>query len=291
MNESLVKYLAGLLDADGSLSFNFKNDHNRPDRNFVGVGLRLASSDAVDLGGFIETLPELTGMGGVSRYGANQQFKTWTVSRRSDLERLLPRLLKHMLIKAQHWQWILDSWRGLRSATVSGEEMEALKIASKESRQQRVGPLKPKNHPTWAWLAGYLDGDGCYAYRKHFARTIGRWQWSMNVSALTHVNDASVLAFIQNAFGGSIRDEGPTMKKWTRSLGYQSRSFAESFLGSVAKHSRLKRHKIEAILHHHQQRLSVPGTERRYCEVDGCERRRHGNGLCQMHYQRKRREV
>lgn len=294
MNESLVKYLAGLLDADGSLSFNFKHDQNRPGRYFIGLNLHLTASDAVDRNGFVGSLPQLTGMGSTHRYGERKQFLVWSVGKRADLERLLPRLTKHMVIKAKHWQWMLDTWRALRqnSNTVSEGERERLSAASKESRNTRVGPLKPKNHPTWAWLAGYLDGDGWYRYQKTYAKTIGHWQWSMSMGAVAHINDVSVLEFLQRAFGGIIRDhskDNDRLKIWYRSLGYQNRSFALNFLPNVAKHSRLKRNKIQAIIHHHQQRLSVPGMPRNYCEVDNCGRPATGHKMCSMHYQRWKR--
>jgi len=263
MNESLVKYLAGLLDADGSMSFSFKLDQNRADRYFVGLRLTLASSEAVDQKGFTESLPEQTGMGTVSRYGNQKQFKTWTVNRRAELEMLVPRIIKHMVVKATHWQWLLDTWRTLRtdSKTCSAKERELLVQACKESRRLRCGPIKAKNFPTWAWLAGYLDGDGCYSYRSGVYN--GSTQFTMHVSAVAHVNDICVLEFLQKSFGGRIVGQGQSenIKLWIRSLGYQNRDFALRFLPNVAKHSRLKRHKIDAMIHHHQQRLSVPGTK------------------------------
>lgn len=263
MNESLVKYLAGLLDADGSLAFTFKHDCNREGRFFIGLVLGLTASDAVDERGFVANLPVQTGMGTCSRYGRQGQFITWSVSKRADLEMLLPRVIKHMVIKARHWQWLLDTWRDRRSGskTCSLDERDELKRASKESRRSNVGPLKAKNHPTWAWLAGYLDGDGWYSYRSGVYN--GYRQWSLSCGAVAHQNDASVLAFIQNAFGGNIAPQGqsPNVLVWKRSLGYQNRDFALRFLPNLAKHSRLKRHKIDAIIHHHRQRLSVPGTK------------------------------
>lgn len=261
MKEELVKYLAGLLDADGSLSFAFKSDPNRSDHNFVGLVLSLASSDAVDHHGFIDTLPSLTGFGAVNRYGAKNQFKTWRVTKRADLEMLLPRLVKHMVIKARHWQWLMDQWRDLRRTSCSDAERDALKEGSKRSRVENAGPLKPKNHPTWAWLAGYLDGDGTYACRRH-QDPQGRWLQVMNVSAVAHRNDMVSLEFLQRSFGGFIYPQGqsPDVFVWRRSLGLRNRSFAERFLPHVAKHSRMKRHKIDAILSHHRQRLSVPSA-------------------------------
>lgn len=268
MNESLVKYLAGLLDADGSLSFSFKSDPNRSGRHFVGLALRLTASDEVDKKGFVASLPTQTGMGATSRYGERNQFCVWSVSKRADLEMLLPRLVKHMVIKAKHWQWLLEVWRQARteSKTVSLRERDTLTAASKESRRLRTGPLHPKNHPTWAWLAGYLDGDGWYTYRSGSYKGYkdrSYKQWSINCGAVAHKNDSAVLEFLKTSFGGNIYPHGQSTDVfvWHRSLGYQHRDFALGFLPNLAKHSRLKPHKIEAIIHHHRQRLSVPGAK------------------------------
>jgi hypothetical protein len=290
MHESLVKYLAGLLDADGSLSFAFKVDPNTRDRCYLSLILSLASSIAVDQHKFVDSLPVLTGMGSVNYYGARQQFKSWKVFRRAELEMLLPRLIKHMVIKAKHWQWLLDTWRTIRAerGSVSTSEREQLTQASKDSRRLLCGPLKPKNHPTWAWTAGYLDGDGTYAYFQGGVTQQGYQQWHMHVAAVAHINDICVLHFLQKAFGGHLHPQGQAENVliWRRSLGYQNRDFALKFLPNLAKHARFKRAKIEAMIHHHRQRLSVPGSERHYC---ACGLPARGHGLCSKHYQRWRR--
>lgn len=205
-------------------------------------------------------LPAITGMGSISRSGPRYQFVTWRIAKRADLEMILPRLIKHMVIKARHWQWLLETWRGERWRSYAGAEVAVLKEASKQSRIERVGPLKPKNHPTWAWLAGYLDGDGWY---RRFYQAKPHNYWAMHVGAVAHLNDVSVLHFLRQAFGGNIRDHGqsPNVKVWVRNLGVQDRSFALRFLPSLAKHSRLKREKIDQIIHHHRQRLSAPSPE------------------------------
>lgn len=264
MNESLIKYLAGLLDADGSLSLSFKHDPNREGRYFIGLQMRLASSDAVDHHGFVESLPKTYGFGTTTRGGEQAQFITWVVSKRAELEMLLPRFIKHMVIKGKHWQWLLEMWRTARAErpTCSLAEREVLFAASKESRRLNVGSLRPKNHPTWAWVAGYLDGDGCYTHRQNRGHP-GYLQWAMNVSAVAHENDIVGLELLQKAFGGQIVGQGQSdvVKLWRRALGYQNRDFALRFLPHIAKHSRLKRHKIDAMIHHHRQRLSVPGVK------------------------------
>lgn len=256
MNETLVKYLAGLLDADGSLSFKFRVGRNTEDRSYPSLMLSLASSRAVDKVGFVESLPVITGMGVYSLYGADQQFSRWDVAKRADLEMLLPRLIKHMVIKGKHWNWMLETWREMRGVLLTPQERMELAARSKESRVSRVGPLKPKNHPTWAWLAGYLDGDGWY----RFNTLPNRDCMMMQIGAVAHMNDVSVLHFIQTAFGGSVRDHGqtPNCFVWTVGIGVKNRSRALNMLPNLTKHARLKKHKIDQMIHHHQQRLSDP---------------------------------
>src|SRR5262245_28538446 len=101
MNESLVKYLAGLMDADGSLSFKFRRDDNKPHRFYMAMLLTLHSSEAVDTKGFVPSLPDLTGFGGFSSYksplGKDKLYYRWETGKTSQLEMLLPRLIKHMV--------------------------------------------------------------------------------------------------------------------------------------------------------------------------------------------------
>lgn len=252
MNESLVKYLAGLLDADGCLSLDKHVGYD--DRVRVSLKLGLVAADKIDSGGFVASLPALTGMGNTHR--TYDQYTHWTVCNRADLEMLLPRVVKHMVIKAKHWQWLLDFWRDWRSQdngqkSLSVEGWEELYASYKASRTN-AGPLKPKNHPSWAWLAGYLDGDGCFSFRTSRNN-------NMRLSVTAHVMDASVLVFLQKAFGGTIRDNpsSSNIKVWWRGLGPANASFALTFLSKVARHSRLKRHQIDQMIHWHRQRLSV----------------------------------
>lgn len=255
MNESLVKYLAGLLDADGSLRFD---SHKGQDgRVRLGLKLDLVAAEHIDRNGFVPSLPELTGFGKCYK---RDVYNYWVVCNRADLEMLLPRLIKHMVVKAQHWNWLFEFWREFRSQekgqkSISLKEWEVLAQASKESRKLRVGPLKPKKHPTWAWVAGFLDGDGCYSFRTSRNN-------NMRISVTAHITDISVLEFLQEAFGGTIRNNSRSdnIKVWWRGIGPANSSFALRFLPKVAKHARFKRHKIDQMIHWHRQRLSVSGA-------------------------------
>lgn len=253
VNESIIKHLAGLCDADGSLSFESHRSYD--ERVRISLKLHLASSDAIDHHGFVASLPELTGFGNFNRY--HDRYNQWFVGHRNELEMLVPRLIKHMYVKARHWQWLMDYWREHRSQakgakSLTDDEWKALQEQSRASRLN-VGPLKPKNNPSWAWLAGFLDGDGCFSFR-----TSG--DHHMRLSVTEHVMDLPVLEFLQKSFGGTIKNNsrGDHLKVWWLGLGPKHASFALRFLPKLVEHSRLKKHKIEQMIHfHHRQRLTV----------------------------------
>lgn len=265
MKESLIKYLAGLLDADGNLTFRYTEDKRRPGMFFVGLALNLGSASSIDRHGFVASLPTITGLGTVNSpnsYSGKGQYVNWNVCHRNELEKLLPRLVKHMVVKGKHWDWTYKIWQDIRHKgygrqAVSITEREALEQARKESRKLNVGPLKPKNFPTWAWLAGYMDGDGYFVHRDPSKKRYGMW-----MGACAHITDVSVLEFLYKAFGGKITEHSKSQNvmEWERSLSNANRSFALRFLPKIVKHSRLKRHKIELMIHHHQQRLSVQSS-------------------------------
>ena len=256
MNETTVKYLAGLIDSDGSIFFAFRKTTANKDKSRYYLELRvsIASSEAVDKHGFISTIPSLTGFGRIYRQGDKGQYIYWMVSNKRDLNMVVPRLVKHMVVKAKHLNRMFEMWKEKLGITLSEEECEELKAFSKKSRYD-PGPLKPKNHPTWGWLSGYLDGNGCYSLRN-----CGNYS-QVRVRASCHIGDAGVMDFLKNAFGGSIGVDSKTGNccTWTRNLGKQDRSFALDFLAKVVRHSHLKKHKIEQLIaFHHQQRPSVP---------------------------------
>lgn len=261
MNETTIKYLSGLIDSDGNVGFRFRQTVQNRDKSryYLELAVNIASSDAVDRHGFMGSLPSLTGFGRVSRSGDKNQYLYWTISSKRDLEMMVPRLLKHMVVKARHLERMFQTWKDTRGVTLSKEECDELKDFSKKSRLDS-GPLKPKNHPSWCWVAGYLDGNGCFSMRR------GKNYTQVRVRASCHTNDAAVLEFLKKAFGGGIGVDSKSgnCSTWTRNLGVSDRSFALQFLGKLVRHSRFKRHKIEqtiAFHHGHLQRLSVPAPK------------------------------
>jgi len=243
--ESLIKYLAGLCDADASLSFRF--DKRLNGLSSVYMILHLCAAESIDKDGkFVKSLPEITGFGGVrSRQRKHwSPINEWQVQSRRDLNMLLPRLIKHMVIKGAHWNNLFEIYTDLKNQNITDAQVAALKALSKLSRKD-ARPLKSKKHPTWAWTAGYIDGDGTLTYKKHPSG----YGMKLQVSAISHKGDRVGLDLLHKAFSGYIHDRNhDNCAEWKRNLGVRDKSFAVKFLGKLVRHLRLKKHKAEQML-------------------------------------------
>jgi hypothetical protein len=242
MNETEVKYLAGLIDADGSIGFEFIDSK-------VYLRLYLTAADSIDTKGYVYNLPTSTGFGSScykDRKEGWSKIAVWTVGSRKDVEMLFPRLIKHMVIKGKHCQRMYDMWKEWRSKDLSEVEIEQLKIFAKASRAD-AGSVKHKKHPTWAWVAGYLDGDGSFIFKQPPSQNNPR----LAVQATAHENDKIALELLFKAFGGTLNNRGikaPHIWDWKHSLGAKNTSFATKFLPKVLTHIKFKKHKIEQML-------------------------------------------
>lgn len=241
-SETEKKYLAGLLDADGCLYFTVSN-------GYLALRLHLSASESIDREGkYIKYLGSKVGNVYTRKRDENWAVQNeWVVGARSDLEKLLPHITKHMVVKGAKWQWMLETSRKFKGKPISQEEMLELR----REALSKKGPIKPKNHPTWAWVAGYLDGDGWYMMRKRPK------QIEMQVGAVTNMDELEGVELLHKAFGGILKDDRGH-KRWIRNLGPRDKDFAVKFLKKMVVHSRLKKWKIEQLLHTHSQRLSVP---------------------------------
>lgn len=240
--ETEIKYLAGLLDADGCLSFKFSQTNTG--KIYVYLVLALTASKKVDRNGYLYSLGDRLGNCCEIVYEKETYSDAvkWFVQSRVDLNKLLPRLIKHMVVKATYWSWLFDKYTLLKGVDVTNQ-VDELK---EEAKRQRMlsGPLHKKIHPTWAWTAGYLDGDGCYFMKKN----------NMSISVITHKDDLDGVNLLHKAFGGSIYEpRSDNTVLWRRGVGKSNRDFAIHFLRKMVQHSRLKKHKIEMMLKFHNQ--------------------------------------
>lgn len=249
-NESEIKYLAGLLDADGSLSFKFAK---YKESCKLHLSLSLDASLAIDKHGYLRSLAERAGGLYIAKRDLSEHLQQkWIVGKASELNQLLPRIIKHMVIKGKHWNWLYNTYLENIKQNISLEKEKALKEQSALSRASS-GPLKPKKHPTWAWVSGYLDGDGHYSkrYDKNPQKTT-----LMRITLTSHEDDYFGVNLLQKAFGGTINhSKHHSWLIWHRNLGVTDHSFALAFLRKMHAHSRLKKHKIEEMLQFHNIHL------------------------------------
>jgi hypothetical protein len=236
-SESEVKYLAGLLDADGCLSFNFVDGK-------LYMEMSLSASESIDHNGYIDTLAERIGNLAICKYPDKPNWSNshqWIVTSRRDLNLIIPRVVGHMVIKGAHWKRMFDKYTELKGMNVSKEELQEFSSSSRKE----TGSIKPKIHPTWAWVSGYLDGNGCYIQKKHNGKN------TIRIDAVSNIDDRVGIDLLVKAFGGTLFLEDDYLR-WRRAAGKRSTSFAIPFLKKVHKHSRLKKHKIEGMLQFHK---------------------------------------
>lgn len=244
INESEMKYLAGLLDADGSLSVTHNN-------GYLGLVLNLELAESCDRDGeYIKSLAARAGNIYTRKREENwAQTNTWKVCKRSELEQLLPLIIKHMVIKAKHWNTLLNLFREYQGKLLTDGQMKVLRDISELSRKD-VGSLYPKKHPTWAWTTGYIEGDGWFLIRKR------EKQIEMHVGVVSHIDDRVGIDLLYKAFGGVIKTDSKGYLRWIKNLGPRDSAFVARFLPKLIQHSRLKRHKMEQIVSIHSQRLN-----------------------------------
>lgn len=244
MNETDIKYLAGLLDADGSFFFNYSYN-----RAYLTISLDLSTGIDKDCK-YTEWLSDKLNVKYVKskrELNAKDVFSLKiTISKRSTIEMIVPRILKYLTIKGKHLNNLFNKWKEVSGKTLSDIEIEELKQFCKDSRKD-VGPVKEKSWLPKAYVAGFIDGDGCYCMKKSSG--------TYNVSTVSHQQDRIVADLLFKQYGGRIHYQEQWVR-WVHPLGRTNKQFAIKFLRDMHRHSRLKQYKIEQFLHYHSQRLN-----------------------------------
>lgn len=245
LTETDIKYLAGLLDADGSFFFNLSGGYAQLTISLdltTGVDKQMAFTHWFCAE--MQTKPHIikrdTNADGV------ESIKI-IISRKASIETLVPRLLKYLVIKGAHLNRLYDKWVELRGCKLPPEAISELKVFTKESRLM-AGPVKAREWLPKAYVAGFLDGDGSY--------TMKASSGAYNVNTVSHLNDRCVADLLFKQYGGHIYYQEDWIR-WRHPLGRSNKSFAIPFLRDMVRHSRLKKWKIEQFLNYHSQRLSV----------------------------------
>jgi len=252
-SEQLNKYVAGLIDSDGSFSLSYSK--MTTGRYGVYLQFNLTQAESADPEHkLLYALRNHYNVGGVhiSKHRPLQasESASWVVSGKEALK-LLNVIFKHLRIKATHadnLRWIVDSLAGY---TIS--DTEDLKEYVRCSRVNTSWLREPKHLPT-AWVAGYIDGDGHYRVRiGRESRGAIRNEVKLFVGA--QECDSFILKQLQKEHKGHLSKRKDGLWFWQRSLGKASRSMAVPFLKSMREYCCLP-HKYEAIqraLAYHEQ--------------------------------------
>ena len=257
-SETVNKFVAGLFDADGCIYFRLKK---YKDYYTLNLKCEISQSFSVDPDG--EMLHALARFYGFGKFDYKFPERGTTVCRWAmgtrDTLKLMDHLIKHMCIKAKHAKTLIQVYKTLKGLHFDREQAEILRQLSKKSRLD-VGPIHPKKHPAWAWLAGYLAGDGCFFYRerKRYSKRIGKYttQYELRVESLASYDDQSILHFIHKALKGNINSK-PEGIHWCRALGAQNSKFAVKFLRKMKNYMLLRKKldKIQKMIEFHDNRV------------------------------------
>lgn len=243
-SEQLNKYVAGLIDSDGSISL-------KKTRGIVYLKTTITSIDS-DLLVSLRLHYNL----GTTYLKDNGSICVWELADKHS-KILLGRLTKHLNIKGQLSEFAM--WATKDKPHVNQCQWDELKTCYTKLRETTKWLKHPK-HPSWAWLAGFLDGDGYYRFyqRKRYHRGEDRYYFNntLEVGCLQHISKIWLLEFLQTHLKGRIhirlKDGHPA---WNRALGVSNKSFALKFLKKIRLYSCIPRKytKIDGMIKFHEK--------------------------------------
>lgn len=257
-SEQLNKYVAGLIDSDGCISISFKAHSNRQYGVYLNVSVDQSASNDIDFQ-LLRSLQSFYKLGTIYYYQRDSEIvkshsAKWLMSTKDSLK-LFNLLGKHLRVKGTHFEnlvWLVTELKG-----VSIQDTDGLREFSKCSRQNSRWLKHPK-HPSWAWLAGFLDGDGHYRCRIDRLRTYSDGSTcranELKLYLGVHEDDKFILEFLKDAFKGSLAQRKDGLYFWQRSLGKSSEKFALPFLKQLRKYSCLEKKYTEIckMIHFHE---------------------------------------
>lgn len=252
-SEQLNKYLAGLMDADGGMSFKISPDRTKGQyRVYISITLTQSASVDPDFE-LLRSLRDYYNLGSIYyRVVESEVHKSsvgeWKLADR-EARILYNRIAKHLRVKGTHWDNLVQVSEQLKLSTIGTSAVQELKEYSKCSRQNSKWMRHPK-HLSWAWVAGFLDGDGHYRFR-HRKGTKHR---EIYVTFNSSSSDYFISDFFKVCFKGNKYVNAKGLHIWKRALGRDNRSFALVFLKKLRKYSCLinKYSTIDKIIKFHE---------------------------------------
>lgn len=253
-SEQLNKFVAGLFDADGYISFDFC-------RNKIQLQCGIVLIDE----NLIYSLQKHYKMGTIivtdGKLASHSTFYKWAM-RSKESKKFFNLIGKHLRIKATHFRNLVNIHTELEEETLQEDMISSLKEISKESRKNSKWLRHPK-HPSYAWVSGYLAGDGHFEFKKGTKRNPR--EVVARASSVCHKDDCFIQYFLKTAFGGSVTtSHGGDHYIWRVSLGRGSAKFAVDFLKKLRLYMCMERKfiVIDDLIKFHEQ-----PAETKCCEV------------------------
>lgn len=252
-SEVINKILAGYIDSDGSISLRRSDSKNRN----IQIEVHLVQS-AINDPDFevIRSFYKFYNLGFLTyKISSNPKESSQILWRlgSSDSIKLFNLIGKHLVVKGKHFKFCIERYAELIGEEITDVFWEDIKAEVNKSREENAGPLKIKKHPSWAWLAGYIAGDGHLCCRlnrsrKKFDKKVNKfYNMTYNELYVCIVDKHRVaLDFIQIHLNGSVYEKKEGCFMWKRSLGKGHKSFSENFLSKIKPYM-LHPHKYEKI--------------------------------------------
>lgn len=212
-----VKYFAGFVDADGSLLLHVQKRDN--DRYGIYPKVNIGQLTFRD-----QNLRELAEYFSVNLYYRENADMTLIDLTGRKAQRFIELIINHLVIKNDLANYLLSL-----PSEVNKEELKAIKKVIKNLRKKDV---PTKNHPSRKWMAGYIDGDGCF-----YAKITSTGVLNTKLIIASSVDALAGLNLIKKAFGGSIRTKGNSAH-YELHLGVSKTKELYEFCG---KHLRIKK--------------------------------------------------
>lgn len=148
------KYIAGFLDADGSIGIGFNRETRRPQ-------LSVSFSQNVSQDEVVHRIHEELRCGSICERTSNAETRYSTLTLTGSDARMLLNRIGHYLVVKRHFAAVAVD---VSQRSIDPGEIETVKAYLKVHRFMPSLPVPP--HPSRSWMAGYLDGDGCFSITK-----------------------------------------------------------------------------------------------------------------------------
>lgn len=200
------KYLAGFLDADGSIQVMWRPlDRGNTNPEIQRPYLSLEFSQREDRDDVLKRIQKE--FGGKLTTNVRGPYTQLTLFG-SPAEQVLNRIKKHLVVKRDYAESVLS----ILKQPCNRKEMQVwLK------RQRRIRSFALPNYPSRKWAAGYFDGDGSISARLNK----GRISAAIYFEVVAADYDSEGIEILQKAFGGTINvlsKNRTHLRKWTLSV-------------------------------------------------------------------------